>query len=253
MDEQLSEEISQFLPWIDSFHRALCSYRSQFGISEAMIAQVASIKASMEGAVQAVSLAEANTWEAGRAVSVAEAALNDAERRHAEALDALRLAVNEKGQAIHDAALHLRPLAVKLQRVENTPISIQEYQSDSGPSPMLVTRQPGSGGSQVRLIPPSNLVAHAQSNRVTVLRWDSSGTDPNVQYLIEAAVGTIYRGVASEPESSSYKPVSTVLNSTMYSHQVERVPPGVRVKYRVRARQDALVSGYSNEVIVTCK
>ena len=71
--------------------------------------------------------------------------------------------------------------------------------------------------------------------------------------VVEAAVGSIYRGSATEPDANAYKALAFVTSGTAFRHDASRIPAGSKVKYRVRAKRGDVMSGYSNEVLIVAR
>ncbi|WP_437668836.1 serine/threonine protein kinase [Sorangium sp. So ce131] len=271
------QEHGGFLPWLQSFDAFVRGAGAQLGLDEGHVAAVADARAGLESAALRVDDAEALAGEAERTVARVDAEVVEAERRCAGAQAALDAALEARPKVLADVLGVVGPIAEQLRRHDRIPAALLRQMgllpagaprssepsgAESGRPPARAAPPPASAGpassapasSQAppALEPPRRLFVLVQPNRTNVLEW-LSGNEPGTSYVVEAAVGKLYRGAPVDPEPSAYKPIATVTDQTTYRHVVGAVPPGVRVKYRIRAGHGSLLSGYSAEVTVACK
>ncbi|WP_437730015.1 serine/threonine-protein kinase [Sorangium sp. So ce1335] len=258
-----------FLPWLQGFDAFARAHGARLGLDEASLAAVSTARASLERADRGVDDAASSVAEAAQRVARAEAAVAEAERRCDASQGALGAAVVAARERIVGEVLGaLRPIVEDLLEHDDItgailrqmglrPSALPRRASDpavaaSGRPPASSAPPPASPRSWPALEPPRRLLVLVQPGRTNVLEW-ASGDAPGTSYVIEAAVGQLYRGTPVDPEPSAYRPIATVMDRTTYRHVVGSVPAGVRVKYRVRAGHGSSLSGYSAEVMVACK
>ncbi|MGK3996926.1 hypothetical protein [Sorangium sp. So ce1024] len=258
------QDPASFTGWLTTFEAAARAHRGRFGLDDATLAHIAGVKAGVDGALDAARRAEGAALAAREDAALAQREVAEAERRLRAAHEALQAEIEARERLFQGAAGWLQPMVELVNERRNAPrrdLAALSAPSISGGHPSISGGHPMSASvsgramtmsiSGVRPIAPQNLVVTAQQRGVNVLRWTPQGNEPGTSYAIEAAIGSMYRGSAAEPEASSYKVVATVASGAAYSHAL-RVSPGVRVSYRVRAIGHHAASAYSNEVTVTC-
>ncbi|XXY51190.1 hypothetical protein WME91_08600 [Sorangium sp. So ce269] len=260
MIDALPDDIDDLARWLDSFEAVAQAYGGRFGLDEGAMARLGSARGLLGQLSAQLRQAEGAAAEASRAAERAMAELVDAERSRAEAKRELAAAVDERDLALMAAARAARPACELVERRRHSSASLkaqtgpaqsarQSHGSLPAPAP------PGSGrisSSSIRLAAPADLRVTAQPNRLNRLSWRGTG-EPGARYMIEAAVGKLYRGSPLAPESSAYRLVATVHDETAYQHALGQVAQGVHVRYRLRVARESLVSDYSAEVTVACR
>ena len=262
---------SEILPWLRTFDDFLRSHRDELQLSEATWTSVRDSKARLEEASARLDERAAATRTAEATLKRAEAMLGDAHQQRSAMEATLHEARRSHNQAAEEARGHLRPLLERLlEHDDMTNVARRQLGLVASPSagtavsssapgipftPLAVEvpSAPISRATPPAPAPPETLAVQCGPNRVSVLQWGDGGNGPGTSYLIEAAVGTLYRGSPRVPEASAYQLVATVTDTTVYTHTASAAPVGAWIKYRVRARHDRALSGLSNEVMVTCK
>jgi len=250
MSELLPADPEQFAQWMKNFAATVPSFMGRFGLDPFKRQQIASIAASIETARAQVQGAERLVQTASDAVRAAELDFAAAQQQCKDAEQAQDAAIAAQERAFLDVAEQLRPLVERMQSAAKTSISSSKNERPgSGATPLQL-----SGTSHTVGLPaPTELTARSQPGRIVVLTWKNGGHGPGTSYILEAAIGTLYRGSPQPPAANAYQVVATVIDEVAYAHSVGRVPSGVMVKYRLRAKKDAAQSPYSNEVLVTSK
>jgi hypothetical protein len=252
MERQTPDDINRSLAWVENFERVARLYKGQFGISDAVLAQIGAVRAEMDNSARALGELEAAVRESGREITGARFELFEVARRHVETEQAYKAALEEKARVVQEAAQYVGPLVARLQRPDEKSVLTTGDLTGSHQSVLSMLTSVTTDGSISGLVPPSNLTVRAQPNRVNVLQWEANGNSPDVRYIVEATAGNVYRGVASEPDRTAFRVVAVVPGATVYSHQLRRAPPGTRIIYRVRAEREKKASRFSNEVSTTC-
>ncbi|WP_437774440.1 serine/threonine-protein kinase [Sorangium sp. So ce1097] len=261
---------AEFLPWLQGFDAFARAYGAPLGLDDASLASLSTARAGLERAVRGVDHAASSVAEAERRVARAEAVVAEAERRCDASQGALGAVVAARERVVAEVLGALRPIVGHLLEHDDITGGILRQMGLRPPAPPRRASDPavaaiglapaGSGAppaspwpsARPALAPPRRLLVLVQPGRTNVLEWASDGA-PGTSYVIEAAIGKLYRGTPVDPEPSAYRPIATVMDGTTYRHVVGSVPAGVRVKYRIRAGHGSLMSGYSAEVMVACK
>jgi hypothetical protein len=248
MSYYLSDQVDTFAPWLKNFAVVTAAHRGRFGLDEAALAQIEISLAVVEEVSDRRSAAEIAAKEASSAAARAQRDVAAAEGRHAEAQQALATATTAREQALADAMNRVRPVVDRLQ-VRDESSRERERQARASSSTVV------SADTVLASIgAPTDLVAVSQKGQVNILQWSIGSSELSSQFLLEASVGKLYRGSPIPPDASGYRHVATVTGpTTTYRHSLERITPGVQVRYRARAKRGELLSAYSNEVVVTCK
>jgi serine/threonine protein kinase len=253
----------EFLPWLKEFEAYLRAQPAQLGFGEKTLGDVTRARALVEGAVEKAAAAGEALRQATDAAAAAQQRLSELQKKQDRLQEALATthearkitfrdgfaAVQAIGERIrlHDDITNLvkKQLGLSTEEVTSYPLPVPGPGSGAGPA------APAPGAAVGPAAAPSNLVAIPQPNRVYLLRWDYDGRAPGAQFVIEVAVGSIYRGVARAPDFGSAKVLAVTAENT-YRHNVGRLQAGVQIAYRVRARQGGVTTGSSNEVTVVC-
>ncbi|WP_438013786.1 serine/threonine-protein kinase [Sorangium sp. So ce315] len=261
---------ADFLPWLQGFDAFARVHGGPLGLDEASLASLSTARAGLERAVRGVDHAAWSVAEAERRVARAEAAVAEAERRCGASQGALGAAVAARERVVGEVLGAVRPIVEHLLEHDDITGGILRQMGLRPPAPPRRASDPAIAASGLAPpdpaappaspwpsarpapAPPRRLLVLVQPGRTNVLEWASDGA-PGTSYVIEAAVGKLYRGTPVDPESSAYRPIATVVDGTTYRHVVGSVPAGVRVKYRIRAGHGSSMSGYSAEVMVACK
>ncbi len=263
---------SEILPWLRTFDDFVRSHRDELQLSEATWSLVRNSKDRLEEASARLDESAAATRTAEAALARAEAVLGDAHQHRSAVETTLYEARWSHHHAAEKARGYLRPLLERLLEHDDmtnvarrqlglvaTPSADRASGRASAPgipfTPLAaeVPSAPIARATPPAPVPPATLSVQCGPNRVSVLRWGDGGNGPGTSYLIEAAVGTLYRGSPRIPEASAYQLVATVIDTTVYTHTASAAPVGAWIKYRVRAGHDRALGGLSNEVMVTCK
>jgi serine/threonine protein kinase len=255
---------AEFLSWLQSFDNFVRTYKERLGLDEQSIAQVSGMRANVDDVMARVEQAKWVVAEMAKVSSRAERDLVEAEQRHVLARQALNSAHSDSQEVLHEVAAKVRQIAERLNEHYDISNAVRRQMgilapgarsSNTTPLPFTAPPPPGfPGGASSRIPPPApaNLLVTPGPNRTNVLQWQGS-SEPGTSYVIEAAVGKLYRGSPIDPETSAYKPIATVSAETTYRHTVASVPSGAKVKYRIRAGRGDLLGPYSAEVLVSCK
>ena len=265
MGDPVPADAGDLVRWMDNFALVAASFKGHFGLDEATLQHIASTRARLGAAFQQLQTAESWLQMATDSVAAAELEVASAGVPHAAAQDAHRAALATRDRVSLEVTEHLRPLVERLQSASRPPPSSSgrlslDSASGRGAS-ALMTSSVRALAPPTAIMParpptlpaPVDLIATAQTGRIVVLTWNGGGNAPGTSYLIEAAIGTLYRGSPNQPEPSAYQVIATVRDEAAFAHALARVPAGSKVMYRVRAKRDGEPSPYSTEVVVTCK
>ena len=265
--------VDELVPWLRNFDAITHAHRGRFGLDEGTLSRIRVSLALIEDAEDRLGRAQSDAEEATSTVAQTRLHLEEAERRHAEARRALNEATAAEQQAFSEAVSQLRPIVHRLRDREDSSRSRERLSHRSSPTLLnadvpapSVSGRPSSPerGQAPSAVPvlsaPGDLVVVAMDGRVNLLTWtpprgeaDDASNLLGVECLIEASVGKLYRGSPIVPEPGAYRQIAALTGQTSYRHTVERVPAGVQVRYRARARRGDLLSAYGCEVFVTCK
>jgi serine/threonine-protein kinase len=234
----------EFLPWLKSFESFIRVQYTRFGIDEHTVAHVAAARSRVDDAISRVNQVERVVYEAAEAVNRARFELSETQKYHTMTKEALIAAMAARRTIFQDTVTKLRPITDRLANQDDINTTIKRN--------LALLKKPSLRDPIDALATPSNLVVSAQPNQLHLLQWSTEGSEPGTQYLIEVAVGSIYRGVMTEPDLAHGALVATT-QKPAYRYSVARVQSGVKVKYRVRAKVGDLLSGYSNEVTIICR
>ncbi|WP_438013787.1 hypothetical protein WMF18_22945 [Sorangium sp. So ce315] len=260
MTDVLPGDIHELARWLDNLESVAQAHRGRFGLDDGTLDRLGRARRLLGQLSEDLRRADGGAAEASGAAERAMAALVEAERGRAEARRELLAAEDERGAALAAAARAARPVAELAQRRRRSSASLK---AQGGPAQgarqshgsIAAPATPGSGrisSSSIRLAAPADLQVTAQPSRINHLSWRGTG-EPGARYLIEAAVGKLYRGSPLAPESAAYRLIAAVHDETAYQHAVGQVAPGVHVRYRLRVARESLVSDYSAEVTVACR
>jgi serine/threonine protein kinase len=238
------EEHRDFLPWLRNLDEYLRTHRARVGVDEKTAAELNIARTRLDETVRKVGEYETLLKDIQHEVDVTQATLLEAERTHNAAKEQLSSALEVKQQTFERVVAMLRPVVSAL-RSHVGMTKAMRCQLGLESAPVSAPR----AGSIVR---PSDLAVVPHANNVNLLRWSVKTNERGTQFLIEAAIGTIYRGVAAQPPKGAYKLLASVTDVSSYIHNVGNVPSGVIIKYRVRAMRGSVFSEYSNEASVTC-
>ncbi|WP_437877173.1 protein kinase domain-containing protein [Sorangium sp. So ce513] len=237
-----------FLPWLRSFEAFVRAHHVELNLDDSSLRAVGGTLARAEEAAARVAQAASAASQAEAALAQARARAEEAQRAQARLEDAAGAAAAEKERALRDAAGALQPVVERLYRHDDMTNAVKREMGLTASSVHPPAPSPAEGAPAA----PASLTAVAHDSRAIVVRWEARNP-PGTQYLVEAAIGTIYRGFAVEPEASAYRHVGTVTDGASCVHRPGRVPAGTLVKYRVRAARAQLFSAYSDEVVVACR
>ncbi|WP_437730016.1 hypothetical protein [Sorangium sp. So ce1335] len=268
MIDPLPGDIHELARWLDNFEAVAQAHRGRFGLDGETLDRLGCARRLLGQRSEDLRQAEDAVAEARGAAERAMAELVEAERGRAEAKRGLLAAEGARDLALAAAARAARPVAELAQRRRRSSASLkaqgepaQGARESHGSTPAPATPStpapatPSSGrisSSSIRLAAPADLQVAARPNRVNHLSWRGTG-EPGARYLIEAAVGKLYRGSPLAPDSAAYRLVAVVHDETSYQHAVGQVAPGVHVRYRLRVAREGLVSDHGAEVTVACR
>ncbi len=265
MGDLVPADAGDLARWMDKFALVASSFKGRFGLDNATLEHIASTRATLDHAFEQLNTAESWLQTAMDSVAAAELAVAAAGVPHAAAQEAYRAALADRDRVSFEVTEQLRPLVERLQNTSKPSPSSSGTVSLGSAGGRVATSLVASSvrtlASPTALVParppalpaPVDLMATVQAGRLVVLTWNGGGNAPGTSYVIEAAIGTLYRGSPNQPEPSAYQIVATVKDEAAFAHALGRVPAGSKVMYRVRAKRDGAPSPYSTEVIVTCK
>jgi hypothetical protein len=243
LPSQERKDSGEVLTWIHKFDDYVVARHAQLGLTDATVAALHHARVRVDAAVARAQQAEEAVRQSRDSAATAEASMSEAERRQAWAVEAAMATLTRKQAAFEEGVRKMGRIVAALAQHDDMTNAAKRQLGIATAAPAAAT-----------LNAPAGLAVTAQPGRINALRWSAEGNGAGTHYLIEAAVGTIYRGQASEPDPNGYKLIATVADAATFTHELgTRVPAGVRVKYRVRARREQSVTGPSNEVMVACK
>jgi len=263
MDERIIKDVESFLPWLRNLEAVAYSLRGRYGLDDETLSQITGARAPLESALHELSQAEEEARSANAMLEQARAMFADANRQQQEAQAAISAAAVELDNALKDASDRAFPLVERLKTNRQTPTA--DYSRSAAAESSVQLSAPRAVGASTStpalrtgtqpsaLSSPASLSVTPQPGRAMVLQWDTAGNDLSTGYVVEAAVGAMYRGSATEPDASAYKALAFVATGATFRHDASRIPAGSKVKYRVRAKRGDVVGGYSNEVLIVAK
>jgi serine/threonine protein kinase len=256
----------EFVPWLQAFDAFVREHRAELKMDDASVSLVVTARSRLDDAIAEQDQAALAAGEAEEALRAAQAELAAAEERRGAASTAAAAAVKWEGQALHKARGLVLPIVERLLEHDDLTNAVRRrmglmaavpagqpggHPQTAGPLPTyMLAEQAAASPSPIGA--PANVVVVAHPNRVNVLSWLGDGI-PGTTFLVEAAVGTVYRGSAIDPDPHAYRRVATVAGETTYTHAVPKCSVGVRVRYRIRAERNGVSSAFSGEVTVACK
>ncbi|WP_437933573.1 hypothetical protein [Sorangium sp. So ce341] len=262
MTESLPGEVGALAVWLEQLEAAAASPRGRACLDAQAVERLVSARRALDRLSEQLLEADAAAVAASGAAEAAMAELVDAERSRAEARRELAAAVEARNLAELAAARAVRPVVELAQRRRPSSAPLKAHaaapqdaharQSHGGPSAPAMPSSGRISSSAIRLAAPAELAVTALPSRINQLSWRGA-EEPGARYLIEAAVGRLYRGSPLAPESTAYRLIATVHDETTYQHAVGQVAQGVHVRYRLRVARESLVSEYSAEVTVACR
>jgi serine/threonine-protein kinase len=245
----------EFVPWLRTFDAFVREHRAELEIDDASVSQVVTARSRLDDAIAQQDQAALAAGAAAEALRLAQAELAAAEQRRAAASAAAAAAVAGEGQALQKARGVVVPIVERLLEHDDMTNAVRRRMGIMasvvpGPLPTYMLAEQAATSPSVGA--PGNVTVVAHPNRVNVLTWRGDGF-PGTNFLVEAAVGAMYRGSAIDPDPTAYKRVATVAGETTFTHAVPKCSVGVRVRYRIRAERHGILSPFSSEVTVACK